>query len=79
MRRILTRLAHGAFGLGIAVALTFGGAQALSGSVLTQCTEPSPGTCPPLDDDTCFQECVNMGYRDGGTCFPESGCCTCFE
>ncbi len=40
--------------------------------------EPNVGECPPLDDQSCFVECKEAGYPNGGQCHFGSGCCTCF-
>jgi hypothetical protein len=40
---------------------------------------PNVGECPPLSDEdgSCWWECRNNLYPNGGQCMP-SGCCACF-
>jgi hypothetical protein len=39
---------------------------------------PNVGECPPLDDQSCFKECKDNFYPNGGQCMEGSGCCACF-
>jgi hypothetical protein len=85
MRRGVRLLRRGAFGLGIAVALAFGGLQALAGptNAMAPCDENPPdfGTC--IDKEDCQLKCDNY-YGDEnaeGFCvyYPplQQDCCIC--
>jgi hypothetical protein len=85
MRRGVSWLRRGAFGLGIAVALAFGGFQALAGptNAMAPCDEnpPDMGTC--VEQEDCQIKCDNY-YGKGqttGFCsyYPplDEYCCIC--
>ncbi len=58
----------------VMVALTFGATQAMAAPV-SSCSAPwQIGTCPPLDNGTCWTLCEENDYFGGGCVF---GCCTC--
>jgi hypothetical protein len=71
MSKTLKRLVTGLYTLLVAAALTFGASQALASSA-NECL----GTCPPLDDRTCWDACVEAGFV-GGDCV--GSCCFCLE
>jgi hypothetical protein len=78
MKNVLLMIRNGAFAVAIAVALSFGAAEALSGS-------PAPTASPECtfpdyceDDEECMEEiCWQPPVYWGGTC--DHNCCTCFE
>lgn len=75
MRSLLSRIAAVSFALFVLGGLTFGAMQALSPSPTLDCTGPTQvGSCPPLDNGTCWTECIEEDYL-GGMC--SHGCCTC--
>ena len=79
MKNVLLMIRNGAFAVAIAVALSFGAAEALSGTALPDnpCQFPDK-YCE--DDDDCKQ---GAGICDwpyyGGTCDHHFECCVCFE
>jgi hypothetical protein len=80
MKNVLLMIRNGAFAVGVAVALCFGAAEALSGSAFPDnpCQFPDKW----CDDDWYCEEgrgiCDNPPYY-GGTCDPHFECCVCFE
>ena len=86
MRRAVKWLRCGALGVGIAVALAFGGFQALaSPAAMGECptTPPYFGTC--VDKEDCQDKC-DVYYGQGGAegfCayYPpaQQDCCICIE
>jgi hypothetical protein len=77
MKSILTRwLARVAFAALVAAAMLVLGPQPAPANI---CNAPEqPGFCPPFNDDTCYDWCIDHEYLGGG-CIPneQSGCCTC--
>jgi len=75
LRTVLARIATGLFALFVLAGLTFGAIQALSPEPVLDCSGPTQvGSCPPLDDMSCDEECIENDYF-GGIC--SHGCCTC--
>jgi len=84
MRRAVKWLRRGAFGLGIAVALAFGGFQALaSPAAMADCptTPPYMGSC--VDKQDCQDMCDTVYEFSEGFCeyYPpaQQKCCICIE
>jgi hypothetical protein len=74
MKDVLIRIRNAAFAVAIAVALSFGAAEALSGTPdlsRPPCDSP-PGSC--TEDDDCYAYCTI-----GGSCFPVVWCCLCYD
>ncbi len=74
MKNLLILIRNGAFAVAIAVALSLGAAEALSGTPdlsSTPCDTPNDICDDNLD---CYDWCPI-----GGTCFLPFGCCGCFE
>jgi hypothetical protein len=73
MRKTLIKwLARGAFAALVAGAMLVAGPQY---AVANDCPEPNAGYCPPLDDQSCNEACLNLQY-EGGVCV--GPCCTCW-
>ena len=87
MRRAVKWLRLGAFGLGIAVALAFGGFQAFAGptAAMAPCDESPPdfGTC--VGERDCQVKCDNYYGQGGAQAFCvyypplQQNCCICIE
>ena len=76
MKAYLNRISTALFALVVAGGLAFGGSQALSSPAAPPCTGPDAvGECPPLNNDTCDDKCVEEDFL-GGECGP-GGCCRC--
>lgn len=74
----LNRILTFAFAAFVAGGLAFGGSQALSTPAYPDCNSGAAiGECPPFDDDSCNDECIDEGFPMGGECGP-GGCCRCF-
>lgn len=80
MQNLTRKLLRGLLVLFVCAGLGFGTSQAMSASALDECGDhPTElGTCPPFDNDSCNQACLNEGFS-GGQCAPSTGdpCCTC--
>ena len=78
MKNVLLMIRNGAFAVAIAVALSFGAAEALSGtahqSLASVCTYPD--YCP--DDPFCVGLCIERGHASG-VCVPGKDCCSCMD
>lgn len=69
-------LARAAFAALVAVAVVLFGP---SPGTASYCDAPEqPGLCPPFDETSCRNWCIDHQYWGGG-CVPneQSGCCTC--
>lgn len=79
MKAIGSRIGTGLFALFVTAALTFGGAQALSSPVSSNCGDDPHeiGTCPPLTNAECDEQCAAMEEFVGGQCM--AGCCRCLR
>jgi hypothetical protein len=80
MKEVLIRIRNAAFAVAIAVALSFGAAEALSGTADATQRE-NPCTFPDYCDNDPY--CNNVICDDppyfGGTCDLYWNCCVCFE
>jgi hypothetical protein len=79
MRNVLILIRNGAFAVAIAVALSFGAAEVLSGTpdatrARNDCTFPD--YCD--GDEICNQLCTDPPYS-GGWCYMRLNCCICYE
>lgn len=74
MSRKTPNLINMALGIAAAGILLFGATQ-LGAVTVSSCSPFSVGTCPPLDDDTCWLECDLIGKT--GFCI--GGCCECLD
>jgi hypothetical protein len=78
MKNVFLMVRNGAFAVAIAVALSFGAAEALSGtahqSLANVCTYPD--YCP--DDEFCEGLCYDRGHVTG-VCVPGKDCCSCMD
>jgi hypothetical protein len=94
MKNVLLMIRNGAFAVGIAVALCFGAAEALSGppglswrpvglvaAADTICQKPDP--CDTHDDCEITGDICTYPPYYGGSCLYDQGygykCCVCFE
>ena len=76
MKAYLNRLATALIALVVAGGLAFGGSQALSSTTVSECDSPGEvAECPPHDDDSCRDLCMQM-FQTHGECNPD-GCCMC--
>lgn len=58
----------------VMVALVFGATQAMAAPI-SMCPGATVGFCPPFTMQTCNQECLDLGWVNGGGCV--RGCCIC--
>jgi hypothetical protein len=80
MRNLLLLIRNSAFAVAVTGALSFGGAEALSGKPETV-VQPEECTLPDYcdDDDDCWDICEKANLPWGGTCNLHWNCCICFE
>lgn len=74
MSRIIRRTSQTLLALFVIAALAFGAVQVLAVGETNDCPQPSPGTCPPYNETTCNETCLQLGY-EGGMC--TANCCLC--
>ena len=76
MKAYLNRIATALFALVVAGGLAFGGSQVLSSPAAPPCTGPDAlGECPPFDNQSCEDACIQEGAVTG-ECGP-GDCCRC--